>query len=68
MSVTTNKNISAEIAPHTYSPLRVLGLNFQKSILSSSPKLAVADPAGTLDSLYETQIEQKNIQNNVTEG
>ena len=44
-----------------------VGVFFEKSILSSSKKLADADPAGTLDSCSETQNEQKNTQNNVIE-
>ena len=38
-----------------------------KSILSSSYKLADADPTDTLDSCSGTQNEQKNTQNNVIE-
>ena len=61
------KNIAAEIAPHISYALRGLGVIFEYYILSSSKKLADADPAGTLDSLSETQNEQKNTQNNVIE-
>ena len=42
-------------------------VNFKKPILSSSHKLADADPAVTLYSCSVTQNEQKNKQNNVIE-
>ena len=45
----------------------VTGVIFDKSILSRSYKLGDADPAGTLDSCYGIQNEQKNTQNNVIE-
>ena len=44
------------------------GVIFDKSILSSSHKLADADPACTLDSCYGTQKEQKNTHNNMIEA
>ena len=65
MSVTTNKNLAAEIAPHVSSSLRDLGVIFERYIISSSPKLADVDPEGKLDSCYGTQNQQKNTQNNV---
>ena len=58
MSAKTNKNISAEIAPHVSSALRYLGVIFDEYILSSSTKFAGADPEGTLDSRYGTNNEQ----------
>ena len=39
----------------------------EKYILFRSHKMADEDPAGTLDSCYGTQNEQKNTQNNVIE-
>ena len=44
-----------------------VGVIFYKYILSRSHKLADEDTAGTLDSCYGTQNEQKNIQNTVIE-
>ena len=41
---------------------------FNKYILSSSHKLADADPTGTLDSCYGAQNEQKNTHNTVIEA
>ena len=50
MSVSTNKNIAAEIEPHISSALRDLVVIFEKYISSSSTKLADVDPAGNLNS------------------
>ena len=61
------KNLAAKIAPHISSSLRDLGAIFDKSILSRSPVLEVADRAGTADSCYGTQNEQENTQNDVIE-
>ena len=44
-----------------------VGVILENFILSSSHKLADADPAGTLDSFFGTHNEQKNTQNNVIE-
>ena len=44
-----------------------LGVVFESSILSSSQKLADADPAGTLASCFGTQNEQKYVQKTVIE-
>ena len=68
MSVPTNKNIVAEIAPHISSALRDLGVVFEKYILSSCPKLADADPVGTLDLCSGGGNEQKNTQNIAIKG
>ena len=68
MSVSTNKNIAAGIAPHAYAVLRDLGVISDKSILSSSTKLVDADPTGTLESYSGIKNEQKNTHNNVIEG
>ena len=59
MSVSTNKNIAAEIAPHISSALRYLSVIFEKYIPSSSTKLADVDPAGNLNSCSGTQNKQK---------
>ena len=57
-----NYTRSYNIRRFSYSDVGVI---FDKSILSRSHKMADADPAGTLDSCYGTQNEQKNAQNNV---
>ena len=50
MSVPTNKNISAKIVFHISSVFRDLSVIVNKYILSSSPKLVDAAPAGNLHS------------------
>ena len=60
MSVPTNKNLAAEIAPHISSALIDLSMFFYQSMLSISYKLVDANPAGTLDSCSGNQNEQKN--------
>ena len=59
ISVPTNKNNTAEIAPHISSALRDLGVMFEIYILCTGPKLVGADSAFDLDSWYGTQNEQK---------
>ena len=61
------KTNSAQIVPHISSELRNLGVNFEKSIISSCLKLADAHLFGTLDLLYGTQNKQTNTQSNVVE-
>ena len=46
MSVPSNKNIAANIAPRLFSALRDQGVIFDKFILSRSTILASADLAG----------------------
>ena len=45
-----------------------VGMIVEKYILSRSHKLVDVDPAGTVNSCYKIQNEQKNTQNNVVEG
>ena len=59
------RNVSAEILPHISSTLINLCVSFEEYILSSSLKLADAHLSGTLDLLYGTKNEQKNIQRNL---
>ena len=61
------KIIAAYIAPHIYSALKNLGVVFEESILSRSPKLVYADPEGALYLFSGTKNEQKNTQNNLIE-
>ena len=49
MSVLTNKNIAADIAPHIYSALRDPGVIFGTYILFISHKFLDSETAGTLD-------------------
>ena len=67
-SVPTNKNIASKIPTHISSVLRYLGVIFDKSILSGSPKLAGADHVGTRDSCFGTQNQHRNVHNNEIGG
>ena len=61
------QNINANIAPHIFSDLRDLGMNFYKSIFSRSPILAGSYRLGNVYLWYGTENEQKNTQNNLIE-
>ena len=59
ISVPTNQNLPDNITSHIYSALRDLYVIFDKSILSSSPKLVDIYSTGTVDSCSWTKNEQK---------
>ena len=67
-SVPTNRNLAAEIVPHIFSALRDLGVTSDKSISSSSHKLAYKNPPGTEDSCSAEKTNKKYTHTDMIKG